>query len=91
MWIVDDADPASWHAAMFSAVSIGMAKPWFPCDWSLDWNENPADAAVSTPITWPEVSTSAPPESPGWMLALVAIKPLNCSEVPSPSSLAVMD
>ena len=65
MWTVEEPAPASIVLAMESAVSIGMAKPWVPDDWSLDWNENPAEAAVSIPSTSPEVLTSAPPESPG--------------------------
>ena len=65
MCTVDEADPASIVRAMVSAVSIGMAKPWVPDDWSLDWNEKPAEAAVSMPSTSPEVLTSEPPESPG--------------------------
>ena len=67
---------------------IGMAKPWFPWFWPFDWKENPAEAAVSTPMTWPEVLTSAPPESPAWMFAFVSIRPLSCSLVPSPWSLS---
>lgn len=43
------------------------------------------------PITWPWELTSAPPESPGWMSALVWISPVSCSLTPDPSSEAVMD
>ena len=43
------------------------------------------------PMTWPEVLTSEPPESPGWMPALVSIRPVRFSELPPPSSLAVID
>src|ERR1700733_9048388 len=81
MCTVDEADPASIVRAMERAVLIGMENPWFPEDWPLVWNENPAEAAVSSPSTSPEVSTSGPPESPGWMSALDWIKPLSCSEV----------
>ena len=42
--------PSIWWA-MESAVLIGMAKPWVPEDWSLDWKEKPAEAAVSMPST----------------------------------------
>ena len=42
MWTVEDPLPASIVRAMESAVLIGMAKPWFPCDWPLYWNESPA-------------------------------------------------
>ncbi len=55
------------------------------------WKAKPADAAVSMPMTWPLVSTRAPPESPGWMSAFTWIRPVSCSLVPSPSSVAVMD
>ena len=65
MWTVEEPEPSSMALARESAVSIGMAKPWVPPDWLFDWNEKPADAAVSIPRTFPEVSTSAPPESPG--------------------------
>ena len=41
MWTVEEPEPASIVLAMASAVSIGMAKPWVPDDWSLDWNEKP--------------------------------------------------
>ena len=51
-------------------------------------NEKPVDAAVSTPITWPELLIKAPPESPGWMLASVWIRPVSCSLVPLLSSWA---
>ena len=51
----------------------------------------PVDAAVSMPMTWPEVSTSEPPESPGWMSALVSMRPVRFSALPPLSSLAVMD
>ena len=51
MCTVEEALPATIWRAMESAVLIGMAKPWVPDDWSLDWNENPAEAAVSMPST----------------------------------------
>ncbi len=65
MCTVVEASPASISRAMVRAVPIGMAKPWVPEDWPLDWNENPAEAAVSIPSTCPDVLTSEPPESPG--------------------------
>ena len=43
------------------------------------------------PITCPAVLTSAPPESPGWMAALWWMSPDSCSDVPEPSSEAVID
>ena len=43
------------------------------------------------PTTWPAKLTSEPPESPGSIGALVSIIPVSCSELPEPSSLAVMD
>ena len=46
--------------------------------------------AESTPITCPEALTSGPPESPGWMAALVWIMPVSCSELPDVSSPAVI-
>src|SRR5580704_14528770 len=51
MWIVADPLPASIWRAIDSASLIGMAKPWFPWFWPFDWKENPAEAAVSMPIT----------------------------------------
>ena len=51
MCTVDEPLPATIWWAMESAVLIGMAKPWVPEDWSLDWKEKPAEAAVSTPST----------------------------------------
>src|ERR1039458_6707120 len=43
------------------------------------------------PMTWPEVPTSGPPESPGWMPALISMSPDRFSALPPPLSLAVMD
>ena len=49
--------------AMETASLIGIANAWvLACP---DWNVNPEEAAVSTPITCPAVLTSGPPESPG--------------------------
>ena len=79
--------PASICLATAIAPLIGMANP-LPAPF---WNWNPADPAVSIPITWPLSFTSGPPESPGWMSALVSMRPVRFSEVPSPWSLAVMD
>ena len=58
---------------------MGMAKP----SLAVKASEEPSEAAVSRPITWPAESTSGPPESPGRMLASVAIRPSRCSEVAS--------
>ena len=41
-------------------------------------------------MTLPLVSTSAPPESPGWIFAFTWIRPESCSLVPSKSSAAVI-
>ena len=60
------------------AVSIGIAKPTVGPP-VLSVRSLPA---VIIPTTWPSVSTSAPPESPGWMFASVWIIPVSCSEVP---------
>ena len=43
------------------------------------------------PMTLPSASTSAPPESPGWMVASIWIRPDSCSDVPSAESCAVID
>ena len=48
------------------------------------------EAAVFMPTTSPEVLSSGPPESPGWMPALVWIRPCSCSALPASSSDAVM-
>ena len=57
--------------AVWAASSIGIANAW-PLD---DGKSKPTEPAVSIPITAPELSTSGPPESPGWMSALVSIRP----------------
>src|SRR5499427_6075807 len=90
MWMVSDAWPASIWWASVMAWLIGIAKAWVRADcWN--WNPEEPDAAVSMPITLPVVLTSGPPESPGWMGALWWISPVSCSEVPAPSSDAVID
>ena len=43
------------------------------------------------PMTWADEFTSEPPESPGWMSALVSMRPVRFSELPPLSSLAVID
>ena len=43
-------------------------------------NWYPDEAAVFTPTIWPWLLTSGPPESPGWMSALVWISPVRCSD-----------
>lgn len=88
-WTSDDPWPASICAAIDSAWLIGMAKPWVP-DGGDEVNENPVEAAVSMPITWPAVLTSEPPESPDWTSALTSISPESCSLLPSRESLAVI-
>ena len=42
------------------------------------------------PTTLPALSSSGPPESPGWTPAFVSIRPVSCSELPC-SSLATID
>jgi hypothetical protein len=53
---------------------IGIVKAWVVVA-ELSWLPDMADAAVLTPITWPWVLMSGPPESPGSMPALVQIMP----------------
>ena len=53
-------------------------------------NWNPAEPAVFIPTTRPWLSTSGPPESPGWMSASVWSRPDKRSLVPPNSSLAVI-
>ena len=75
---------ACWFSicvAIAIAVLIGTAKPWVVPSSS---NELALEPAVSMPMTWPAPLTSGPPESPGWMSALVWIRPVSCSEVPEP-------
>ena len=48
-----------------------------------------ASPAVTTPITWPALLTSAPPESPGLISASDWIMPVSCSAC-APLSLAVI-
>ena len=50
-----------------------------------------ASSSVSMPSTSPSMFTSGPPESPGWIGALVAISPVSLSESLLDSSLAVID
>ena len=91
MWTVADALPAWICFAIVIAWLIGMANP-SPPDWPwLSWYWKPADAAVSMPITWPELFTSGPPESPDTMFASTSIRPVSVSEEPVASSLAVID
>ncbi len=54
------------------------------------WNWKLCDAAVSMPTTLPVALTRGPPESPGWMLASVWMRPVSCSALAPPSSLAVI-
>jgi hypothetical protein len=48
-------------------------------------------AAVTIPITWPAPSASAPPESPGWIWALVCSMWFRNSVLSDPASVAWMD
>src|SRR5215470_12118260 len=105
MCTVPDALPDSICFAIDRAWLIGIVKPCAvpPVPESAELPEppkplppnppnwNPDDAAVSTPLTWPWELTSGPPESPAWMSALDWISPDSCSEVPEPSSEAVID
>jgi hypothetical protein len=103
MCTVLDALPASIALAIESALLIGIAKAWvWDCadDEDEDWPEgdepkgedisDELDAAVSMPMICPSALTSDPPESPGWMFAFVSIMPVRFSELPLPSSLAVI-
>ena len=72
---------------------IGMANAWVAgcCDCVPNAVvEMLLEAAVFMPTTSPWVLTSGPPESPGWMPALVWIRPWSRSALPADSSEAVM-
>src|SRR5579884_2190255 len=91
MWTVALPLPDSIWLAMETALLIGMAKLEVA---ELD-DPNPErrlleEAAVSIPMTWPFVLTKGPPESPGWIGALVSIMPFRVSALEPSSSLAVM-
>ena len=73
--------------AMASAVLIGMAKPIVPPGCPPD----AVFAAVTIPMTCPALLTSAPPESPCWIWALVCSMWFRFSVVFEPSSLAWME
>ena len=64
-----------------------------PCVALLDEPENSKfdEAAVFMPMTTPRIVTSGPPESPGWIGALVWMSPESCSDVPLDWSDAVID
>ena len=66
------ATPRSMLSAIPIAWLIGIANP-IDAPASLD------AAAVSMPTTRPAVSTSGPPESPGWICASVSISPFRRS------------
>src|SRR5260370_40746922 len=68
------------------AALIGMAYATVPAER----RKRPTDAAVSMPTTRPDVSTRGPPESPGWIGALISMSPLRVSALPPPWSLAVI-
>ena len=91
MCTVAEASPASIWLAMESASLIGIAKASVAVVCAVSFGELDEDAAVSMPITCPAVLTSGPPESPGWIGALSLMSPLSCSEVPDPSSEAVIE
>ena len=78
---VEDAAPSSINLAMERAVLIGIAYAWVSAE-PVSSNPKPPpldDAAVSIPMTSPFEFTNGPPESPGSILALTSIIPLNCS------------
>src|ERR1035438_9147830 len=81
MCTVDDEFPCSIDDAMARAEPIGMANACAVVELS-ELNTGPLDdeAAVSMPTTCPLAFTSAPPESPAWMPALISIMPLSVSE-----------
>ena len=80
MCTVADPSPASNFLASVAARLMGMAKA-APVDDVRKRKPPVDDPAVSMPSTWPWAFTNEPPESPGWMLALVWIRPLRCSVV----------
>ena len=84
--VVEEVPASIWSAIDFAWL-IGMAKACV-C-WP--WNCVPCEAAVLMPMIWPAVLTSGPPESPGWIPALWWMSPVSCSDVPAPSSEAVID
>src|SRR6185437_15853459 len=90
MWMVLVRVPDSIWSAIEVALAIGIAKPVVS---ALLLNRPELDeAAVFMPITVPvALSYSAPPESPGWMLAFTWIIPVSRSALLPLSSLAVMD
>ena len=67
MWTVSEELPAMICCAIGRAWSIGMAKP--STSRHRHWCSSATDPAVTMPTTLPSASTSAPPESPGWMAA----------------------
>ena len=89
-WIESLAFPDVIWCAIASAELIGMEKP---CVALLDEPENSKfdEAAVFIPMTTPRIVTSGPPESPGWIGALVWMSPESCSDVLLDWSDAVID
>ncbi len=86
---VADPVPDSICLAMLIARLIGTAKAWVVTAAEVVVPD--LLAAVLMPTTSPLRFSSGPPESPGWMLALVWSTPTRRSDVPVPSSLAVID
>ena len=71
------------------AASMGIAKPC--AETPRKRKPRPLEeAAVSIPITFPEASTSGPPESPGWTLASTWMRFWRVSGLAPVSSVAVM-
>jgi hypothetical protein len=69
--------------AIASLIGIAIPSPPEDCD------RDPAEPAVSTPMTCPAVLTNGPPESPGCTSAATWINPESCSLLPVVSSLTV--
>src|SRR5207244_1452750 len=92
MWTVLDEVPASIWPAMLAAWLIGIAYPRpVPDCPAPNRPVLPAEPAVSIPMTWPEPSTSGPPESPATTSASVAISPDKRCDDPPLSSPATID
>ncbi len=86
--MVELAFPAAICRATDRAVLMGIANPAADCCCSPLLT---LCAAVSMPMTWLAELDSGPPESPGWMSALVWIMPCSVSLLAVPPwSEAVM-
>src|ERR1700686_52212 len=72
--------------AMVIAELMGIANPTLDPGFTRRTRPPPA---VFMPTTLPELSTSGPPESPGWICALKAIMLVSVSALAPPGSVAV--